>query len=132
MHITNVHISKNKYRMEIGEKYIFIIDNLNTKNIFVCKNDNGIIFNTELILNFINESSIIFPKEVKNYIKGKSLENYLSERNIDLGKRIQKIINKEKEEIGQLIIIAKYNPYIKSIFTVLSNIRIFNHVSKIL
>ena len=56
MHITNVHISKNKYRMQIGEKYIFIMDNLNTKNIFVCKNDNGIIFNTELILNFSERS----------------------------------------------------------------------------
>ena len=121
MHITNEHISKNKYRMQIGEKYIFVMDNLNSKNIFVCKNDNGIIFNTQLILYFSTESSIIFPKEVRNYIKGKSLENYLSERNIDLGKRVQKIINKEKEEIGQLIIIAKYNPYIKSIFTVLSN-----------
>ena len=101
--------SKTLYEILLGENYLFIKDKTNPNIIFVCYN---ILFllNIEKIFLFNNEK--IFEREINNYIKNKGLEAYYEERNLDIDKNFQNIIDKENEEIGKLVSIINNNTMI--------------------
>ena len=117
-------IVNNKYKLIIGEGNIFINDNLNKNIIFVTENNDKLYYNVELIIKYNNnDKNDFFKSEVNKYIKNKGFNNYLQLRNINLTKRIQDIINLEKENIGKIVLILRSNPYIRSVFFALSNIK---------
>ena len=96
---------KNKekvlYDIIFGENYLFIKDNQGDNNVyFVCYN---LLFllSVEKIFKFNEER--YFQREVGLYIKNKGLESYYEERKLDINLRVQNIIDKEEENIGQLI-----------------------------
>jgi hypothetical protein len=96
---------KNKekvlYEAICGENYIFIKDNQGDNKVyFVCYN---LLFllSVEKIFKFNEER--YFEREINFYIKNKGLENYYEERKLDIDLKMQNIIDKEEENIGQLI-----------------------------
>ena len=96
---------KNKekvlYEAICGENYIFIKDNQGDNKVyFVCYN---LLFllSVEKIFKFNEER--YFEREINYYIKNKGLENYYEERKLDIDLKVQNIIDKEEENIGQLI-----------------------------
>ena len=96
---------KNKekvlYEAICGENYIFIKDNQGDNKVyFVCYN---LLFllSVEKIFKFNEER--YFEREINFYIKNKGLENYYEERKLDIDLKVQNIIDKEEENIGQLI-----------------------------
>ena len=96
---------KNKekvlYEAICGENYIFIKDNQGDNKVyFVCYN---LLFllSVEKIFKFKEER--YFEREINYYIKNKGLENYYEERKLDIDLKMQNIIDKEEENIGQLI-----------------------------
>ena len=122
----NKELIKNQtYQMILGERCIFIKDNSNKKNIFVCKEFDNNVANIEVVIQYKEEEE--FSKEIKKYIKQKSFEYYLMERSVDLNKKIQNLLNKEKEDIGKFIIVTKSNPYIKGLFFALLSIQKLNY-----
>ena len=117
------------YKMILGEGYAFIKDNKTKKNIiFVCKNDNNMVFNVEFLLQYDKDDE--FTKEIKKIIKNKGFENYFKERNINLNKKSQDLINKELEKIGKFEIILNSNPLLRGLFYSLSNIKNINSYFK--
>ena len=118
----DIKYKKNKnslYKALIGDEYIFLQDNDNKNNIFVC-NSKNIIFNVEMIIKFDKEDQ--FLSEVKKHIIKTGFNMYLKYRNIDLSKKNQDLINLEYAHIGKIAIVIKSNPYIKAIFDALSSI----------
>ena len=118
----DIKYKKNKnslYKALIGDEYIFLQDNDNKNNIFVC-NSKNIIFNVEMIIKFDKEDQ--FLSEVKKHIIKTGFNMYLKYRNIDLSKKNQDLINLEDAHIGKIAIVIKSNPYIKAIFDALSSI----------
>ena len=96
---------KNKekvlYEAICGENYIFIKDNQGDNKVyFVCYN---LLFllSVEKIFKFNEER--YFEREINFYIKNKGLESYYEERKLDIDLKMQNIIDKEEENIGQLI-----------------------------
>ena len=117
------------YKMILGEGYAFIKDNKTKKNIiFVCKNDNNMVFQVEFLLQYDKDDE--FTKEIKKIIKNKGFENYFKERNINLSKKSQDLINKEAEKIGKFEIVLNSNPLIRGLFYSLSNIKNINSYFK--
>ena len=92
---------KTLYDIMCGENYIFIKDNQGKNNVyFVCYN---LLFllSIEKIFKFNEER--YFQREINLYIKNKGLENYYEIRKLDIDLKVQDIIDKEEENIGQLI-----------------------------
>ena len=73
-----------------------------------------------MIIKFDKEDQ--FLSEVKKHIIKTGFNTYLKNRNIDLSKKNQDLINLEDEHIGKIAIVIKSNPYIKAIFDALSSI----------
>ena len=94
----------SRCQMFYGENYLFIKDNIDKQNYFVCSQEN-MEFNLEIVLNFKNE--IYFKKELNKFIKNKDgFLYYFKERNIDVNNsQLQKINNKEHNHLGNVIII---------------------------
>ena len=83
-----------------GENYIFIKDKNNENVYFVCYN---LLFllSVEKIFKFNDER--YFEREINLYIKNNGLESYYEERKLDIDLKIQNIIDKEGEIIGEFI-----------------------------
>ena len=122
--IKDEDIKSQTYNIILGANHIFIEDNLNQKNIFICNNIENALLNVEAILKY-NEMTK-FKKELKHLIVKKSYDNYIMIRNINLNKKIQDIIDRENEYIGKFIIVIKSNPFIRVLFFVLSTITKLN------
>ena len=90
------------YNILCGEKYIFIKDNNESNNnvYFICSN---LLFSlrVEKILKFKDE--YYFQREINLYVKNKGLENYYEVRKLKKDLKIQNIIDKEYENIGDFI-----------------------------
>ena len=114
-----------EYKMILGEGYIFIQDNINSKIIFFCYTSNDYFaFNSEIMFQYsINNK---FQTDIKKYIKGKGVNNYLNERNIKLNQKIQEIFDKEDVVMGKCAILINSNNCIKVLFRALNNIKQFN------
>ena len=126
--IKTLKMKKQLFKMIIGEGYVFIKDNNSQNNFFVCKNGKNMIFDVEIILKYKNGNEFI--KDIRKYIKDSGFENFIKNRNIDLKLEKQEIINLEKENIGQLAIVSRYNPYIKGFFFSISTIKKLNKYFK--
>ena len=93
---------KTLYEIMCGENYIFIKDKNNENVYFVCYN---LLFllSVEKIFKFNDER--YFEREINLYIKNNGLESYYEERKLDIDLKIQNIIDKEGEIIGEFICI---------------------------
>ena len=91
---------KTLYEIMCGENYIFIKDKNNENVYFVCYN---LLFllSVEKIFKFNDER--YFEREINLYIKNNGLESYYDERKLDIDLKIQNIIDKEGEIIGEFI-----------------------------
>ena len=107
----------NLYEMILGENNLFIKnkENKEKNNIFfVCRLNNDDTFSVEIILRFYEEK--FFKRELKNYIINKGgLEFYLKEKKINVNNKIQKNIDKENENLGDIIIINYKNKTLNDI-----------------
>ena len=84
-----------------GENYIFIKDNQGDNNVFFVCYNLLFLLSVEKIFNFKEER--YFHREINLYIKNKGLENYYEIRKLNIDLKVQNIIDKEDENIGQLI-----------------------------
>ena len=102
----NIHI--NIYQTFNGEHFLFIKDN-SYKNKYFVSSQKCMEFNTEIVFIFIEDN--YFKKEINKHIKNKNgFEYYFKERNLDINNsQLQKIIDKEQELLGNVIIINKIN-----------------------
>ena len=88
------------YEVMFGENVLFIKEN--NKNIYYICYPLLFILNVERIFVFKEENS--FSHEIKLYIKDKGgLNYYFNERNLEIFSKVQNIIDKEGEHIGELI-----------------------------
>ena len=101
-HININNINNYLYKVLVGENYLFIKSNLNNNVYYICF-PLIILFYVDKIFRFKEEK--FFNREIKNYIKGKGgLEYYFEERKLNIETdKVQPIIDKEKENIGELI-----------------------------
>lgn len=94
------NLKNNLYEVMFGENLLFIKEH--NKNIYYICYPLIFILNVERIFVFNDENC--FSHEIKFYIKDKGgLSYYFNERNLDLFTKVQKIIDKEDEHIGDLI-----------------------------
>jgi len=94
------NFKNNLYEVMFGENLLFIKEH--NKNIYYICYPLLFILNVERIFVFNDENC--FSHEIKFYIKDKGgLSYYFNERNLDLFTKVQKIIDKEDEHIGDLI-----------------------------
>ena len=94
------NLKNNLYEVMFGENLLFIKEH--NKNIYYICYPLLFILNVERIFVFNDENC--FSHEIKFYIKDKGgLSYYFNERNLDLFTKVQKIIDKEDEHIGDLI-----------------------------
>ena len=101
------NIKNYLFEIMIGENYLFI-KNKNSNIYFICY-PLLYVFNVEKILKFNDQKT--FSHEIKYYIKNKGgLDYYFMERRLNINiQGIQKIIDKENEEIGEFINIIENN-----------------------
>ena len=94
-------IEKNLYKLLFGENYLFI--KTKNKNIFFICYSFLFLFNVEKIFRFNDQK--YFSREIGNYIKNKGgIDYYLQLRQLDINNnKIQPIIDREKENIGDFI-----------------------------
>ena len=99
--------SKNDYKFKIlfGDNILFIQDNNNNLVFYLFTLDKTY----ELNFIFKFDNSNIFYNEVKMFIKGKGLYNYLNKRNIDYQNKSKSndLLNEKGEIIGQYISFKK-------------------------
>lgn len=97
-------IKKNLYQILFGENYLFIKSNIKDKEntYYICFSV-VFIFNVEKILRFNDKK--YFSREIGSYVKNKGgLDYYFELRNLDVKNTdIQKIIDRENENIGDFI-----------------------------
>ena len=96
------NINNYLYKVLFGENYVFIKSNLDNNVYYICY-PLIILFYVDKILRFKEEK--IFNREIKLYIKNRGgLEYYFEERKLNIDtNEIQPIIDKEQENIGDLI-----------------------------
>jgi hypothetical protein len=96
------NLENNLYKVHIGEDYLFLKENNNNKVYYLCL-PSMLLFKVTKILKY-NEDKY-YSREMKLYIKGRGgLDYYWQQRNLNLNdNKVQKIIDKEKEYIGDFI-----------------------------
>ena len=96
------NINKYLYKVLFGENYAFIKSNLDNNVYYICY-PFIFLFYVDKIFRFKEEK--FFNREIKFYIKNRGgLEYYFEERKLNIDtNEIQPIIDKEQENIGELI-----------------------------
>ena len=127
----NLNINYNindMYTILIGDKYIFLKDKEDNKNIFTCSRDT-IFFSVNILFKYKGED--YFNQEINNYIQNKGgLDYYLENGDYKIENTPQNITNSDGDLFGQLLILKynkakKHNSSLKSLILSLLNIKQF-------
>ncbi len=117
----NVDINENIYKIIFGDNYVFIRDNKDNKNIFVCSRDN-FYFTVNAI--FIFQREHYYKNELIKYIKNTGgIQRYIKIREFDINETgLQRNISMEGDVIGEVLFInykEKHDPNITIFISIL-------------